>query len=163
MTEDGKTKDPANHEYGLRDFYAAMKAGNFPAVSFVKLPAFQDGHAGYSDPLDEQAGSVALLNFLQQQPDWASTAVIITWDDSDGWYDHAFTQPIHASFDPQADQLDGSGKCGTGTPMAGVDGKPVNGRCGPGNPDSLPDCLAVGAGEFCRPPIDLSGLGCALH
>jgi phospholipase C len=129
---DGKTEDPANHQYDLQDFYDAVKAGNFPAVSYIKLPAWQDGHAGYSDPLDEQAGTAALINFIQQQPDWKNTAIFITWDDSDGWYDHAFTKPIHASFDPQADQLDGPGKCGRGTPPMGVDGKPVNGRCGPG-------------------------------
>jgi len=129
---DGKTEDPANHQYDLQDFYDAVKAGNFPAVSYIKLPAWQDGHAGYSDPLDEQAGTAALINFIQQQPDWKNTAIFITWDDSDGWYDHAFTKPIHASFDPQADQLDGPGKCGSGTPPMGVDGKPVNGRCGPG-------------------------------
>ena len=129
---DGKTPDPANHEYGLADFYAAVKAGNFPSVVYIKLPAYQDGHAGYSDPLDEQNGTVAVINFLEQQPEWRNTAVIVTWDDSDGWYDHAFVKPTNASFDAQADQLDGPGKCGTGTPMAGVDGKPVNGRCGPG-------------------------------
>jgi len=132
LEHDGKTPDPANHEYGLNDFYAALKAGNFPSVSFVKLPAFQDGHAGYSDPLDEQEGTVRLINFIEQLPEWKDTAIIVTWDDSDGWYDHAFTKPVHASFDPQADQLDGPGKCGTGTPPAGVGGKPVNGRCGPG-------------------------------
>ncbi|MBU6499572.1 MAG: alkaline phosphatase family protein [Rhodospirillales bacterium] len=132
VTADGKTAEPANHEYDLNDFYAAVRAGNFPAVSFIKLPSYQDGHAGYSDPLDEQAGSVQLINFLEQQPDWKTTAVVITWDDSDGWYDHAFTKPTNASADPQADQLDGPGKCGTGTPLAGVAGKPVNGRCGPG-------------------------------
>jgi phospholipase C len=129
---DGKTPEPANHEYGLQDFYATVKAGNFPAVSFIKLPAYQDGHAGYSDPLDEQAGTVALLNFLQQQPDWKDTAVIIAWDDSDGWYDHAFASTTSASFDAEADQLDGPGKCGSGTPLAGARSKPVNGRCGPG-------------------------------
>ena len=128
---DGKP-DPANHEYGLKDFYAAVKAGNFPAVSYIKLPAYQDGHAGYSDPLDEQQGTVALINFLQQQPEWKNTAVIVTWDDSDGWYDHAFTKPTNPSADAEADQLDGPGKCGAGTPLAGVAGKPVNGRCGPG-------------------------------
>ncbi|HEY2132495.1 MAG TPA: alkaline phosphatase family protein [Acetobacteraceae bacterium] len=132
MQADGKTPDPANHQYGLQDFYAAVKAGNYPAVSFVKLPAYQDGHAGYSDPLDEQAGTVALVNFLEQQPDWKSTAIVITWDDSDGWYDHAFAKPTHTSFDARADQLDGAGKCGTGKPMEGIGGKPVNGRCGPG-------------------------------
>lgn len=129
---DGKTADAANHNYDLTDFYAAVKAGNFPAVSFVKLPAYQDGHAGYSDPLDEQAGTVELVNFLESQPDWKNTAIVITWDDSDGWYDHAYVKPTSASFDPQADQLNGPGKCGAGTPMNGVDGKPVNGRCGPG-------------------------------
>ncbi len=132
MATDGQTLDPANHQYDLTDFYDAVKAGNYPAVSFIKLPAYQDGHAGYSDPLDEQEGSVALINFLQHQPDWKSTAVIITWDDSDGWYDHVYAKPTHTSFDAQADQLNGSGKCGDGTAPLGVDGKPVNGRCGPG-------------------------------
>jgi phospholipase C len=128
---DGK-RDPANHEYGLRDFSDAVKAGNFPAVAYVKLPAYQDGHAGYSDPLDEQTGLVTLINFVEQQPDWKSTAVIVVWDDSDGWYDHAFAMPTNPSFDKEADQLDGAGRCGRGTPLAGVAGKPVNGRCGPG-------------------------------
>ncbi len=132
VQSDGKTPDPANHQYDLTDFYGAVKAGNFPSVSYIKMPAYQDGHAGYSDPLDEQAGTVALVNFLQQQPDWKNTAVLITWDDSDGWYDHAYHQPTAASFDPQADQVNGAGKCGSGTPPMGVDGKPVNGRCGPG-------------------------------
>jgi phospholipase C len=132
LDTDGKTRDPANHQYDLNDFYAAVRAGDFPAVSYIKLPAYQDGHAGYSDPLDEQNGTATLINFLEQQPDWKNTAVIITWDDSDGWYDHAFAKVTHASFDAGADQLDGPGKCGTGTADLGQDGKPVNGRCGPG-------------------------------
>ncbi len=131
---DDRTVDPANHQYGLNDFVAAVKAGDFPAVSYIKMPAYQDGHAGYSDPLDEQAGVVTLINFLEQQPDWSSTAVLITWDDSDGWYDHKFTPVTNPSFDAQADQLDGAGVCGSGTPLPGPSssGKPVNGRCGPG-------------------------------
>lgn len=128
---DGKTREPANHNYDLNDFMAAVKAGNFPAVSYIKLPAYQDGHAGYSDPLDEQEGMVRLINLLQGLPDWKDTAVVVTWDDSDGWYDHAYTKPTHASFDA-VDQLNGDGKCGAGTQPTGVDGKPVNGRCGPG-------------------------------
>ena len=36
------------------------------------------------------------------------------------------------SFDAEADQLDGPGKCGTGAALPGAGGKPVNGRCGPG-------------------------------
>ncbi|WP_031409208.1 alkaline phosphatase family protein [Thiomonas sp. FB-Cd] len=129
---DGKTRDPANHEYGLNDFFTAVKAGNEPAVSFLKAPAYQDGHAGYSDPLDEQAFITKVVNFLQQYPEWARTAVIMTWDDSDGWYDHAYAPVTNPSSDPQADQLDGAGRCGHGAPLQGVQGAPVNGRCGPG-------------------------------
>jgi phospholipase C len=129
---DGRTREPANHEYDLEDFYRALRAGNFPAVSFIKLTAYQDGHAGYSDPLDEQEGAVELVNFLERQPDWKNTAIIITYDDSDGWYDHAFAPAGHASFDAASDQVDGPGACGHGTAPLGVGGKPVNGRCGPG-------------------------------
>ena len=125
-------KDPANHEYGLNDFYKAVAAGNFPAVSYIKQPAYQDAHAGYSDPLDEQAGLVKLINFLQHQPEWKHTAIIIAWDDSDGWYDHVFAKTTNSSFDAKDDQLNAPGKCGTGIPRDGVDGRPVNGRCGPG-------------------------------
>jgi acid phosphatase/phospholipase C len=128
--------DPANHNYDLEDFYAAVKAGNFPAVSYIKMPAYQDGHAGYSDPLDEQIGNVELINFLQKQPEWRETAVIITYDDSDGWYDHQYVAPKSASYDPTADQVNGPGLCGLGPQKQpapnGLGGKPVNGRCGPG-------------------------------
>ena len=126
------TVDPANHEYDLHDFYAAVEAGNFPAVSFLKAPAYEDGHAGYSDPLDEQAFLTKVINFLQMRPEWRDTAVIVTWDDSDGWYDHAYANPTSPSFDSGADRLNGPGVCGKGTPVQGLGGKPVNGRCGPG-------------------------------
>jgi phospholipase C len=130
--------DPANHEYDLTDFTNAVSAGDYPAVSYIKLPAYQDAHAGYSDPLDEQTGLVTLVNFLESQPDWSNTAIIVTYDDSDGWYDHAFATPTNPSYDATADQLDGAGVCGTGTAMHGVSYQnkpavgPVNGRCGPG-------------------------------
>ena len=128
----GSTNDRANHEYDLTDFYAAVKAGNDPAVSYIKAPAYQDAHAGYSDPLDEQQSLVTLVNFIEHQPDWQNTAIVITYDDSDGWYDHAAAAVASSSFDAQADQLNGPGVCGSGTAPAGVSGKPVNGRCGPG-------------------------------
>jgi phospholipase C len=124
--------DAANHQYDTDDFFNAVKAGNFPAVSFLKAPAYQDGHAGYSDPLDEQAFVTKVVNFLQQQKEWGDTAVIVAWDDSDGWYDHAYTLPTSASYDSVADQLTAPGTCGTGSAHDGLLGKPVNGRCGPG-------------------------------
>jgi phospholipase C len=126
----------ANHNYDITDFYAAVSAGNYPAVSFLKAPAFQDGHAGYSDPLDEQTFVVSVLNFLQSQPGWDSTAVVIMYDDSDGWYDHQMGPLANQSQGPQ-DALTGTGLCGsaaTSTALPGVD--PGNahalGRCGYG-------------------------------
>lgn len=58
---------PANHEYDLEDFFGAVSAGNYPAVSFLKAQAYEDGHAGYSNPLDEQNFLVRVINFLQTQ------------------------------------------------------------------------------------------------
>jgi phospholipase C len=104
---------PANHQYDLSDFWAAVNAGNMPAVSYLKAAAYQDGHAGYSDPLDEQTFLVNTINALQKSKDWDSTAVVIAYDDSDGWYDHALAPVVSASSDPQYDALAGAGLCGS--------------------------------------------------
>ncbi|MGD1092609.1 MAG: alkaline phosphatase family protein [Bryobacteraceae bacterium] len=110
--------DAANHQYDIHDFYDAVMAGNFPAVSFLKAPGYQDGHAGYSTPLDEQQFIVTVINFLQQQSgDWAHTAVAIAWDDSDGWYDHQMGPIVNQSTGP-SDALSGTGACGSGTNTA---------------------------------------------
>src|ERR671922_627775 len=69
--------DKANHQYDLTDFWAAAQAGNMPAVSYLKAPAYQNGHPGYSDPIDEQNYLVSTINHLQHLPEWNSTAVII--------------------------------------------------------------------------------------
>src|SRR5262249_54063872 len=58
----------ANHNYDLTDFDAALKAGDLPSVSFLKAPSYQDGHAGYSDPVDEQNFEVREINAIQKSP-----------------------------------------------------------------------------------------------
>jgi len=125
---------PANHEYDLEDFFAAVQEDNFPAVSFLKAQAFQDGHAGYSDPLDEQHLLVKVVNFLQSRPEWRRTAVVIMYDDSDGWYDHQMGPIVNQSTGP-ADALSGPNACGSAAnSLPGID--PGNthalGRCGYG-------------------------------
>jgi len=114
----GRT-DQANHQYDIQDFYAALDAGILPAVTYLKAPAYQDGHAAYSDPLDEQQFVVTVINKLMQSPFWSSTAVIIAYDDSDGWYDHVMGPIVTHS----ATEMDVA--CGTSN-----DGTP--GRCGYG-------------------------------
>jgi phospholipase C len=125
---------PANHGYDLDDFKRSVQAGNFPAVSFVKAQAYQDGHAGYSDPLDEQTFLVTLINFLQQQPAWKHTAVIVMYDDSDGWYDHQMGPLVNQSTGP-TDALTGPNACGTASnALPGIDAANTHalGRCGYG-------------------------------
>ena len=56
--------DQANHQYDLSDFWAAADGGHLPAVSFLKPPAYQNAHAGYSDPYDEQQFLVESINHL---------------------------------------------------------------------------------------------------
>lgn len=129
----GHNGDAGNHQYDIHDFFDAVNAGNYPAVSYLKAPGYQDGHAGYSTPLDEQNFITQVINFLQTTPEWSSTAVIITWDDSDGWYDHQLGQIINQSQSSQ-DMLNGPGFCGHALPqLAGYNGAPnAQGRCGYG-------------------------------
>jgi phospholipase C len=127
----------ANHQYDLHDFFDVLQAGHMPAVSFLKAPAFSDGHAGYSDPLLEQAFLVNTINTIQRSPFWKSTSIIVLYDDSDGWYDHQMSPLINSSAvagtnTGNTDQLNGSGVCGRGTPRANNGGQPIQGRCGYG-------------------------------
>jgi len=126
----------ANHQYDSSDFDALVAAisrglispDHLPAVSFLKAPGYQDGHAAYSDPLDEQQFIVNEINALQHTPDWSSTAVVIAYDDSDGWYDHAFSG-VHNPSTTSLDFLTGTGQCGAANaPRLGGQ----QGRCGYG-------------------------------
>jgi Phosphoesterase family/Imelysin len=89
--------DQANHQYDLSEFYKTLSAGNMPAVSFLKAPAYQDGHAGYSNPIDEQTFLVTAINKIEKSKDWKSTAIVVTYDDSDGWYDHQVMPIVNGS------------------------------------------------------------------
>jgi phospholipase C len=150
--DDGVTVDPANHQYDSHDFFDALQAGNFPAISYLKAPAYQDGHPGYSDPIDEQNFIAQVVTAVQSSGDWDATAIVITYDDSDGWYDHQ-APPIVNPSSSVVDALNGAGvdggpgTCSSGaqqndaaapaTPLLGVplaDGgtAPAQGRCGYG-------------------------------
>jgi len=125
---------PANHGYDITDLLTALQHGNLPAVSFVKAPTYEDGHAGNSDPLDEQRFLVKLLNLLEKNEIWSSTAVVILYDDSDGWYDHQMGPVVNQSSGP-ADALTGHNACGeSSNSLPGIDPSNLHalGRCGYG-------------------------------
>jgi len=92
----------------LSDFWNAVNIGNLPTISFLKSSLYQTGHPGFSDPIGEQVFLVNTINRLQMLPQWNSTAIIIAYDDSGGWYDHAMPPIISQSNDPVNDALLGS-------------------------------------------------------
>ena len=94
----GVDGDQANHQYDTEDFFAAVKAGNMPAVSFLKAP----GLSGCSRRLLRPARRADVRRYrsstsCSRHPEWKSTAVIINYDDSDGWYDHQMGPIVNQS------------------------------------------------------------------
>jgi phospholipase C len=122
----------ANHNYDLTYFYQALSAGNLPAVTYLKFAQNLTGHPKDSTPLEEQAAIVTAVNAIQQSSFWPNTAIIIAYDDSDGWYDHVAGPIVNFSQDPINDAISGTPAPAGGT---GACGKPVvastiQGRCG---------------------------------
>jgi phospholipase C len=117
----GRT-DQANHQYDLSDFFETLKDGNMPSVSYLKGTTEESGHPGESGPLDEQTFLVNTINQIEQSKYWPSTAIVITYDDSDGWYDHVAPTLLNGSDNSAIDTAmceqtavtvgSGSGRCG---------------------------------------------------
>ena len=117
----------ANHQYDLTEFDKVVNTDNLPAVSFLKAGMYQDGHAAYSDPIDEQNFLTSTVNQIQKSRNWDDTAVVLAYDDSDGWYDHVAAKAKNSS-----NTADDDAWCqhaaASGVPMAGG----YADRCGPG-------------------------------
>jgi phospholipase C len=118
----GTAGDQANHNYALTDFWNAANAGNLPQVVFLKATKAQTGHPSDSTPLAEQQFLVETINALQKLPEWSSMAILVTYDDSDGWYDHVMPPIVNQSSDPGQDLACGTAaagayqdRCGYGT------------------------------------------------
>jgi phospholipase C len=122
----GTNADQANHNYALTDFWNAVANGNLPQVSFLKASSDETGHPQDSGPLSEQQFLVNTINRLQKTPFWSQMAIIISYDDSDGWYDHVMAPTLSPSSDPANDTLAGAGLCGV------LPAGAYNDRCGYG-------------------------------
>jgi phospholipase C len=138
--------DQANHQYDLDALFTVNSVSGttsqtyditgfqphvtLPAVTFLKAPGFMDGHAQYSDPLLEQHFITQVVNTVMTSKYWKDTAIIILYDDSDGWYDHVYPPLVNASnlgtLASSSDALTGVGQCGIPASNA------VLGRCGYG-------------------------------
>lgn len=65
-----------------------LAAGKLPSVSFVFPNNRDDMHPGFG-PITNGTGFLdTLIKQVQASPEWTSTAVIVTFDDGGGWYDH---------------------------------------------------------------------------
>ena len=83
------------HNRDTVELYEAIKNGTLPAVSFVKPSGWLDGHPS-SSKLDLFEGFVKkIVDGVQANPTlWASTAIIVTFDEGGGYYDSGYIQPL---------------------------------------------------------------------
>jgi phospholipase C len=70
------------------EFWEDVEAGNLPAVSWLIPPVEVSEHPPQGDMCRGQNWTVRVMNALQRSPQWDSTAVVLTWDDFGGFYDH---------------------------------------------------------------------------
>ncbi|HYX65451.1 MAG TPA: alkaline phosphatase family protein, partial [Burkholderiales bacterium] len=62
--------------------------GTLPAVAFYKPSGRQNEHPSYTDILSGDEHIDALLTRIKASPLWATTVVIVTYDENGGFWDH---------------------------------------------------------------------------
>jgi phospholipase C len=83
------------HNQDTTDLYAGIQRGTLPAVSFVKPDGWLDGHPA-SSKLNLFEGFVKkIVDGVKANPKlWASTAIVVTFDEGGGYYDSGYIQPL---------------------------------------------------------------------
>jgi phospholipase C len=83
-----------NVQHGLSDFIYQAEHGTLPAVTFLK-PGNDDGHPGYSTlAAFETFVARAVAAVQASKATWKSTAIFATFDETGGYYDSGYTQPV---------------------------------------------------------------------
>ncbi len=82
------TAPKAAHLRDETEFFAAAAAGDLPGVSFIKPLGPDNEHPGYADLLTGEQHVLDLIDAVRNGPDWSSTAIIITYDEHGGFWDH---------------------------------------------------------------------------
>ena len=82
------TAAKAEHLKDINDFSVALSQGGLPAVSFVKPLGQNNEHPGYTDLVTGQEYVANLVRQVQSSQYWADTAIIITYDENGGLWDH---------------------------------------------------------------------------
>ncbi len=82
------TAAKAQHLKDVNDFTAALSSNTLPAVSFIKAIGEENEHPGYADLASGQQYTANLVAAVQNSPYWKDTAIIITYDENGGRWDH---------------------------------------------------------------------------
>jgi acid phosphatase len=83
------TAGRAAHLQDEKNFFDDLKANRLPAVSFIKPLGPDNEHPGYADLVKGQQHVADLVAAVQNSPEWAHTAIVITYDENGGRWDHA--------------------------------------------------------------------------
>ena len=82
------TKAKADHLKDEQDFVTALGTGQLPAVSFVKPYGLDNEHPGYTDLVTGENHVEQLIDAVRASPHWNHTAIVITYDENGGFWDH---------------------------------------------------------------------------
>jgi acid phosphatase len=81
-------------QHDSNQFIADATNGTLPAVSFLK-PGDDDSHPGYSTlAAFENFAARAITAIQNNKALWATTAIFVTMDESGGYYDSGYIQPV---------------------------------------------------------------------
>jgi phospholipase C len=69
-------------------FVDDLRAGDLPSVSWLLPPTAESDHPGYGAMCEGENWTVRTINAIMRSPEWAHTAIFLTWDDFGGFYDH---------------------------------------------------------------------------
>ena len=83
--------DGSKHLTDENNFFDDLSTGNLPAVSFIKQIGEDNEHPGYASLLEGQQSTADIVHAIQNSPDWAHTAIIITYDENGGRWDHVIS------------------------------------------------------------------------
>ncbi len=78
----------AEHLRDGEDFLRDVRAGTLPAVAFYKPIGIHNEHPGYADVMSGERFTEALVRAVMAGPQWDSTAIVITYDEHGGFWDH---------------------------------------------------------------------------
>jgi len=82
------TQARADHLRDEEEFLASAAAGTLKAVSFVKPLGEENEHPGYASTHDGEDHLVELIKAIENGPNGADTAIIVTYDEFGGQWDH---------------------------------------------------------------------------